>query len=457
MLPSPLREAPAGFEATRALVRGLDDALMAGFARLGPAHKDALDAVARAMRATPQGEAIAAVVAAIRGGPPSEAQLIQLAATRESLLGAMHDALMAQALAAVGRSPNPALPAVEPTEAPAAANGLLAGARQWLHEMALGGLLQLDPGAITPFEVTLQGLQEQPELARAAALLTGLFDELSDSVPLDSPDDAPAGRWADLWSRALLACLPTSEQPTSAIVPGRFSAFALESRQHAHFVSAVVWGLWEPNGGSPSIARTTLSGWRVPALAGSEAWHALTRAYSPILKLVSEKKAIVTRAAVLSTGELRIGAADPGLPADPVAVAKQALAASANLPLPSLPPCDRHPIHVAVPVLIEARPKAAGPAMAVAFGDGELPIRLDRLSPLQDIDPAVLATCDSVVGLLRWDGGAWSVQPLHAAGTAGKKAVETGPLALLASEVGSKSDALKILRERASRLLRTKS
>lgn len=455
MLPSPLREAPAGFDAARALVRGLDDALMVGFARLGPTQKEALDALARAMRATPLAPLVDDAVAAVRAGPPSESQLLHLAAAREALQGAMHDALQAQALALVGRSPATAPPPSEGADAPEAAAGLLTGARQWLHEMALGGILQLDPGAIAPFEVTLQALQEQAELARAAALLTGLYDELSDSVPLDSPDDAPAGRWADLWSRALLSCHPRGERPTSSFARGRFSAFAVESRQHAHFVSAVLWGLWEPNGGAPTVARTTLSGWRVPALAGSEAWHALTRAYGPILTSIADKKAIVSQAAVLSTGELRLGAVEPGLPADPIAVAKKALD-PAN-PLPQTLPCDRHPVGVALPILFESRPAAAGGVMSVKLGDGELPLRLDRMSPLQGIESSVLATCDAWIGLLRWDGGSWSVQPLHGASTSGKKPVETGPLAVLGEEAKSKSDALGILRERASRLLRTKS
>jgi hypothetical protein len=64
----------------------------------------------------------------------------------------------------------------------------------------------------------------------------------------------------------------------------------------------------------------------------------------------------------------------------------------------------------------------------------------------------------AMLGLLRFDGGHWSVQPL-AVTVGGKKEtceyVGSGAIAALAPR--KKGDVLAILQERASRLLRQKS
>lgn len=449
MLPTALRELPPGVEAALALVAGFDDALMAGFSRLGPRQKEALGALARALGGSPLGPVVAEAISGLKAGPPGDASLVALAAGREAQLGAVHDALLAAAFTALGRTPPVEVPATEPMTAAEASQNLLGSARQWLVELALGGLLQADPGSVGPFLPTLEQLQEDAGLVRTTALLTGFYDELMDLLPLATPDQAPAGRWADLWSRSLLGCTGRGDQPTWTAEKGSFSVFSVELRHHAHLASAVLWGLWEPVGGAARVGRATLSGWRVPAIAGDETWHALLAGRGALLGAVAEKRSWDCEAKVGSTGDLQLGKGAAGKPCDPLEVASR----MTSLPLPTLAGADRHPVQIAVPVHFTSKPSKTG----VSLGDGEVPLRWDRLSPLQGIDAAALAGCDRWTGLLRWDGGAWSVQPLYGLNSAGKKAVEVGPLEVLAREVKSKSEALGVLKERASKLLRQKS
>lgn len=450
-LPSPLREPAQGLAAASTLVAHLDDALMAGFARLGPSHRDALDRVAAALAGSPLGGVVREAVAAARVGPPTEAHLIALAAGREALQGAMHDALLAQALALTGRPADIPSPATRITTLGGDPSALVA-ARQWLVELALGGLASAEPASVLPFGANLERLQEDRSLARLSALLTGLFDELSDLLPLASADEAPARRWADLWSRALLECVGRAELAESTVEKGRFSCFAMDVRHHAHVVSVALWGLWLPDGAEPRVARATLSGWRVPAIAGPESWHALKGAFGPLLQAVAEGRAWDASATVYSSGDLRLqgGAAGPAL--DPFAVAALAMAA----PLPVPVGADRHPVQLGVPLLFEVPPQGKD-ASSVPFGDGALPISYTRTSEVQNISPAALAPCARWIGLLRWDDGAWSVSPLAGQNRAGKKPVHVGPLDGLAAELKGTSEALSILRERAGKLLRVKS
>lgn len=451
MLPAALRESPEGFDAASELVTSLDEALMAGFARLGPNHKAALDRVGAALAPSPLGPAIAEAVAAIRAGPPAEAHLITLAAARESLQGALHDALYAAAMTLTGRPAEVPAPATQITTRSGDLSAL-ASARQWLVELALGGLVQADPGSVTPFLPNLERLQEDRSLTRTTALLTGLYDELIDRLPLQTADEAPVRRWGDLWSRALLACTDRVETAVSVEEKGRFSCFAMDIRHHAHLVSAVLWGLWEPAGGPPRLARSTLSGWRVPAIAGPESWHALKGPFGPLLQALAERRSWDASALVLSTGDLRLQRGAAGPVHDAFTTAKRALELAPPVPAPT----DRHPAQVGFPLLFEAPAQGAGPYTA-AFGDGALPVAFTRTSEIQNILPKEFVPCARWIGLLRWDGGQWSVSPLLGVNSSGKKPLEVGPLDTLAAELKGTSEALGILKERAGKLLRAKS
>ena len=92
------------------------------------------------------------------------------------------------------------------------------------------------------------------------------------------------------------------------------------------------------------------------------------------------------------------------------------------------------------------------------FGDEvQLPLAVERLSGAADLSVEGVTTGTALVGLLRFDGGRWGVQPL-AVGVPGKKNHErSGSGAFEALTPTKKQRTLAILKERSSRLLRKKS
>lgn len=452
MLPTPLRSAPPGFDEASAALTALDELLLGGLGRLADAQKDTLRALARAFEGSPLGPLVSESVNAACSGPPQESAMVGLAAAREALQGARADALAAQLDALLAR-PAQEVPATTAVDLPAEAHGLLSNARQWLVELGLAGLGQIEPGAVTAFDASLGELQLiSPAVLRPATLLTGFHQELLTKLPLAALTDAPRARWADLWSRALLACLPKQSRPSLQAVDGaKLSVFMIEPQHHRNMVSAVLWGVLD-YGSKREVVRATLSGWRVDALAGEESWWAVMRGYETALRETADRRTLVVSGSIATTGDLVLTKVAPGQPFDAAQVAASAMALK---PWPQAAPTDRHPVQLAAPLYVEGAPTRVDGVLSVAVGDGHLPITFDRMSPLQGLDAVTVAKSDRLWGLVRWDGGAWSFQPL-AAQAKGAKA-PSGPWEGLASAAKSKSSTLANLNERAGKLLRKKS
>jgi len=91
-----------------------------------------------------------------------------------------------------------------------------------------------------------------------------------------------------------------------------------------------------------------------------------------------------------------------------------------------------------------------------------LAVDTDRIPAAGPLTPEAVAASGACIGLLRWDAGAFSVQPLAVETTARKAAVavHAGEWAGGATDkTGVKAekaatDAISVLRERAGRLLR---
>jgi hypothetical protein len=136
-------------------------------------------------------------------------------------------------------------------------------------------------------------------------------------------------------------------------------------------------------------------------------------------------------------------------------------------------PLDRHPVRIAEPVLVEGYKAAVenngdGDGSTVTFelgGTGEantLTVDVRRLPTCGPLTPELVAGSTACLGLLRWDGGRWSLQPLAIQKTVKKKStlIHNGgwapgsgdPKAVTAEPKAG--DAVAVLRERAGRLLR---
>lgn len=452
MLPTPLRQPPAGFAEATAALEALDTTLLSGLGRLTDAQRGALRGLSSAFAGSPLGPRVSAAVDLACAGPAPEAAMVGLAAAREALQGARADALAAPLDALLGR-PAQLVPATTQVDAPAEALGLLGNARQWLVELALAGLGQVDPTAVTAFDTSLGELQLiSPQVVRPATLLTGFHQELLSRLPLAALTDAPRARWADLWARALLVCLPSAPRPSSAPVEGAtFTPWMVEAQHHRNMVSAVIWGVLE-HGDAPQVVRTTLSGWRVDALAGDESWWAVLRGHPRALRAVGEGRALRVTGALCSTGDLILSDAEPGAPVDPVQVATAAMSLTR---WPQMAATDRHPVQIAAPVYIAGPLTLVDGVACAPLGDGLLPVCVDRVSPLQGLDLGALTKAERLWGLVRWDAGRWSVQPLAAQAKGAKAALAWPGVAIAAAKAAS--DTLESLHERATKLLRKKS
>jgi hypothetical protein len=155
--------------------------------------------------------------------------------------------------------------------------------------------------------------------------------------------------------------------------------------------------------------------------------------------------------ALCSSGDLILKKTTPGQPVD---VAQVASAAMALTVWPQVAPTDRHPVQLAVPVFINSAPTRDEGVLSVPLGDGHVPITFDRMSPLQGLDAVTVAKSDRLWGLARFDGGAWSFQPLAVQAKGAK--TPSGPWEGIAAAKKT-SATLTDLKERADRLLRKKS
>jgi hypothetical protein len=412
-------ELPAGVEESLAVLDGFDAALVGGFSRLTPAAVAVLEELAGAFAGTALGPPVAEAAVAIPQGELLTHHFVSLAAARASLMGAVADALLAGAAGTLGLSVG-SLTTDAPPPPPPELTAPMEGARDWLVELALAGFGQLEPRAIAPAAATVQRVQETAGLERLAAVLTGFSDELMDHAPTAVLPALPARRWADLWSACLLLTQALPDPSEASPVEGSMAVVGCELQHHEHLAHAVVWGILDGR-----WVRARVSAWKVDAIAGAEVWG-LLQAQSPVLMAaVASPAAVTVKGFLAPTGDLLVTSAEPGAPLDPFQL---------DFPttLPALPPRDRHPIQLAIPVQ--------------ACPDGLPRVRVGALSGFDT------EATDAELGLLRWDG-AWGFQPLLGR-TSGKKAAWVGPPAMLGAAAKAKAPALDVLRERASKLLR---
>lgn len=407
--------------AALAIVDGVDAALSAGLARLLPAQKAALGELTGALAHSPLGAAVAAAVRALEAGDPSAHHLVALAAGRSALLGAVHDALLAEAGVPLSPAAVQAAPAI-----PAEQRARLDGVQAWLAEVALAGFSQLDVGMLAPVLPAVTMIQGMPGLSRLAAGLTGFVHELLDHAPTSALPTVPARRWADLWSRALLSTVTLPEDPLSTPTSGNLQVLGADVRHHDHLVSVLIHGVLEA-GGQRRFVRCPFHGWKVDAIAGAAAWNVVRHQSPELFKALATPAALSVSGRLLGTGALMVEKVTSSSSFDPFALDLAGVAYCPGAPR------DRHPLQIAIP--------------ARDAGD----VDLSWSSPMLDFS-AHLKGAKSIVGLRRWDDG-WRFSPLCLRNAKGVVIGAAEPLAA-AEKAG---DANAILQDKAKKLLREKS
>jgi hypothetical protein len=424
---------PPGVDEALGLVARFDEALLHGFARLGDEQRGRLDALAGVFAGSPLGGAVSEAIAAVGRSEFVARHFLAMAAARVALLGAAHDALVAQAREALGR---PSSAGEEPPPLPTGGSATaLASVQQWLSELAIAGLKHLEEDTVAPFAATLENLQADPDLTGLSALLTGFSNELLRSMPAARKPELPGFRWGDLWSAGMVRTQQLPGPPTFREIPeGLLTPLGLDVRSHENFVCAVLYGLLDD--GEVRTVRVPFAGYKVDAIAGAAAWDLFEPYDGPILKALEDHKALrIGKAELRSDGDLILRSAPAlGGAADPFAIAGKLT----SLPCPSA--LFRHPVHIAEPVCLAA-------------GHG-LPLATERLPGETELDEKALGEAAELLGLLRFDRGGWRVQPLC---VRKKKGFVISGEDLAGARRKLKHRSFEVLKERSGRLLRGKS
>ena len=445
-----LKAPPDSLAPAAAALDRLDEALVAGFGRLSSAHLEGLAALQRAFAATPLAGELAAAIAGLARSEFVDRHFLVLAAARCALQGAMHDALLAQAAAALGR-PEPvieAIPAAASQALPPQVAVWMESARHWLMELALAGLANLDVAVILPFQATLDAIEGEPALARHAALLAGLMGELLAVFPTGGTPEVPRLRWADLWSRAMVLAAAPPEPLATRPVSGELRILGSDLRAHDTFATLVVYGaLREAGAKEPRLVRASLSTFKVDVVDGDELGALFTDIGAMLLGALAGGVLLNLKGMPMAgSGDLiwDDAKASPGGKASLVADAAAALGA-APAARPTLFAADRHPALIEELVWLAGADYAQGP-----------PLPIERMAECDELTPTDLPGSKGMVALLRFDGGRWSLQPIVVdKGKAAPRMVGVGLAA--GAKKTARGSSLAILKERAGKLLRKKS
>lgn len=493
-----LTETIEGLDEALAAVDAFDQVLIDGLLRPHPASAAGLTRLASAVAGTPLASLVAEAAEKAAAGAAGEDHVVALAGARAALLGSVHDALMARITQATGR------PSAEAGRAAAAgqtaaggqhaagqtvadettaaaetaadgqhvvdgrhaapgaehAANLLAAARSWLSDLARAGWRGIDSDLVAGSAQVVAATLADPALRRLATLLDGFAAELAACCPGASLQVIPVRRWADLWSRATLASMPGAFGKTMTYpVTGRLLPLGLDLAEHPTAVQAQVHAVLEPaDGGAARLVRASVSAPKPDTIIGAGVWQ-LLRPHMSLLAAVTDGRSMdIADMPVTADGDLiwSDSRARLGVPADPLVTARVVLSAAAD---PATAPLDRHPARIAVPVFLAGY--TAG-ATGFAVAGHQLAVDTDRIPAAGPLTPEAVAASRACVGLLRWDAGSFSVQPLAVETTVRKK-----PVAMHAGEWAggttdkegvkaekAAADAMSVLRERAGRLLR---
>jgi hypothetical protein len=272
-------------------------------------------------------------------------------------------------------------------------------------------------------------------------------------------DRLPARRWADLWTRAMLLSQHGPWHGGGAEqVSGRLLILGADVHEHATVVRVQIHAILERSGAPSRLVRTGVAAAKVDTIVGPTVWRLFAGHPVLLAALAGHRSLEIADMPLLPGGDLvwHDDRARAGEEADPFAIARVQLAAATP---PAVTPLDRHPVRIAEPVFVEGY-KTDG--RTIKLGGAELALDLDRLPSAGPLTPALVKASTACIGLVRWDGGQWSLQPLAVQASVKKQPVAAhngdwalGPTDPKVAKAESKNgDVVAVLRERAGRLLR---
>ncbi|WP_370365764.1 hypothetical protein [Catenulispora sp. GP43] len=496
-----LGEPIAGCAEALAVVDGFDRVLAGGLLRPRAGADAALAALADAVGGTPLGSLVAEAAEKAAAGAAGEDHLVALAGARVAILGSVHDALVARLDEVTGRTRGAWPDGGEVAQQPA---NLLAAARSWLADVARAGWHGMDHELVAGAAPVVSVMLPDTGLRRLATLLDGFAAELAASCPGATLERVPVRRWADLWSRAMLLTQPgaaagsrittgggatgastnggsvngasaagtsvsgasgadvaaaAGASSTAATVTGRLLPLGVDLNEHATAVQAQIHAVLEPaDGGAPRLVRASVAAPKPDTVVGMGVWQ-LLRPHMSLIAAFSEGRAMdLVDMPITAEGDLRWSddKARRSEPADPFAAARLVLPTATAA---FTAPLARHPARIAELVFLEGYKVADG---VLELAGGRLVVDTDRIPSASPLTPEMVWASTSCIGLVRWDAGAFTLQPLAVEATVKKKAtaVHAGAWAGgTADKEGvqaekAAAEAVTVLRERAGRLLR---
>jgi hypothetical protein len=450
-----------------ALLAEIDPCFLIGFAHLEEKHLAVIDSLQRIFQGTPLAPSLEVMGKAFANYEFIPSAFITLAVARASILGALSDDLQQQVQKALGR-----LPLEGSLSVPDSASMIdsvqvqMDSIQHWLMEVAIAGFTRLNTSTWTPFLPTLETLQSDPKLIRQAAVLTGLIDEFSTHLPASSIQDIPQHRWVDLWTQAMISTLrsPSKLQNIQPIaISGNLQLLGLDIRHHVNLVSLVAYGVLTITDSSnrSQLIRITLTRYSVPAITGDEIWLLFEDA-KPLFEALAQQQTLqLEKAQLLATGDLIWDKTTNTTLGEAYDLLKLAAVFSPNpanisdMPiLCSIAPGDRHPTQLAEPVFLTGyKVINQDDVISLTWDESSaLNIAMERVSPLSAIAAADLLKSTQMFGLLRFDAGHWSMQPLFI--MIKSKRICTSQSAIEILNNPPATNKIAILKERASRLLR---
>lgn len=450
---SALHQLPEGTEATLNLINDLDQCFLAGFANLGAENLDTLNTLQRVFTGTPLQQSLSDAYSAIQSSEYTEKHFAVLACVRASLHGSLFDTLQQYVRSLLGRTEITEIEVEnDNSEVSAHLKVWLESVRHWLMEIALVGYARLEVATLLPFMATLESIQSESLLWRQASILTGYFNELISAVPIADNSAVPIYRWVDLWTQLMVDALQPSLLPKPKLVSGDLEVLGMDLRHHANVVSFIAYGLLSHNA-QTQLVRITQSAYKVDVINGEQTWLLFNNA-APLLNAFANNQGLrLDNIPLLPTGDL-LYSGEGNIVSDYNLMNKASTfftdKSNSSYAACKVAPSDRHPIQLAEPIYLSNYKVDNG---SLSWGDGgSLAIATKRISSLSELNIETISKSSQMFGLLRFDAGQWSVQPL--AVTVQKKTMFTGQNAAKILKSLPKTSVVGMLQERASRLLR---
>jgi len=442
-----LTDLPDGLDVLRQTIARLDRCFLNGF--VGSRYEILSDLPA-IFQGTPLLPRIQEATQALSQNIFTEGHFVALAAARSALQGALYDALRAHALVALGRTAPPESSSQNQT-APTQTHALLDSARHWLMEIALAGFARLDSGTVGSFSPTLSQLRADAATQTHSVILTGFLNELLTALPIHSADEVPLMRWCDLWCQSMLSAVGLANVSAPESISGTLYPLGVELRQHARAASMVFYGALVVDE-TPQLVRQTWTASKSSGIQGDDVWLLFADAQIPLRHLAEGKSLLLNNMPMLPSGDLlwKPDAAKSGKKYKFVDIVQTYCTPGQPIFTRPVRALDRHHIHIAEPVALTDYQIVEND---IQLSDGtKIALDIHRAG----LAPETVAATSTLFGMLRYDGGAWSIQVVSAWSEAGGLGF-VGQSGAELLKKPPKSSALTTLQERASRLLRKRA